>query len=114
MKKAQKVRAKLLQKCLLNIEKLIALKQTEFDAGQTGLQAYRARLIQSCLHMVINNQRNLIDAFECAAESQGFAAKWGGRMVRRWVASWIKTRELLKSELGHHTKVFSLLDDPEV
>jgi hypothetical protein len=40
--------------------------------------------------MVINNQRNLIDASEHAAESQGFAVKWGGRMARRWVASWIK------------------------
>lgn len=113
-KNAREVKAKILQKSLLDIEKLIASKRTAFDAGQAGLQAYRARTIQSCLHMVINNQRNLIDASERAAESQGFAAKWGGRMVRRWVASWIKTRDLPKSERGRHTKMFSLLDDPEV
>jgi len=41
----------------------------------------RARSIQNCLHMVVNNERRLIDAFERAAESQGFAVKWGGRMV---------------------------------
>ena len=64
--------------------------------------------------MVINNQQNLIDASEYAAESQGFAVKWSVRMVRRWVASWIKTRELPKSEQDRHTKVFLLLDDPEV
>ena len=113
-KKAREVRVKILQKSLLSIEKLIASKRTEFDAGQNGLQAYRTRSIQSCLHMVVNNHRNLIDASERAAESQGFAAKWGGRMVRQWVAHWIKTHELPKSERGRHTKVFSLLDDPEV
>ncbi|KAF8236655.1 hypothetical protein L208DRAFT_1525019 [Tricholoma matsutake] len=46
--------------------------------------------------------------------SQGFAAKWGRRMERQWVASWIKSGELPKSERGRHKKVFSLLDDPEV
>jgi hypothetical protein len=113
-KKAREARYQTLKEGLLDIEKLIASKQTEFDAGRNGLQAYRARSIQSCLQMVINNDRSLTDGSERAAESQGFAAKWGGRMVRRWVASWIKSRELPKSERGQHKKVFSLLDDPEV
>ncbi|KIL57128.1 hypothetical protein M378DRAFT_1031360 [Amanita muscaria Koide BX008] len=113
-KKAQEVRSQTLQKGLVDIEKLIASKRTEFDAGRNGLQAYRARSIRSCLHMVINNHRTLIEASERAAESQGFAARWGGRMVRQWIASWIKFRQLPKSERGRHTKVFSLLDDPEV
>jgi hypothetical protein len=64
--------------------------------------------------MVVNNQRHLIEASERAAESQGFAAKWGGRMVRQWVRIWIKHWDLPESEQGCHTKVFSLLDDPEI
>jgi hypothetical protein len=113
-KRAQEARLEALKKGLLDIEKLIASKKTKFDAGQNGLQAYRARSIQICLQMVINNNRKLIDASKCAAESQGFAAKWAGRMVRQWVASWIRYRELPKSERGRHKKVFSLLDDPKV
>lgn len=112
--KAREAHVNILKKCLLDIEKLIASKRTEFDAGRNGLQAYRARSIQSCLHMVVNNRRSFIHASECAAESQGFAAKWGGRMVRQWVGNWMKTRELPKSGRGRHTKVFSLLDDPGV
>jgi hypothetical protein len=103
-----------LKDVLHDIEKLIASKKTEFTAGANGLQSKRARSIQSCLYMVVNNDRCITDASERAAESQGFAARWGGRMVRQWVQVWIKSRELPKSNRGRHRKVFSLLDDPEV
>jgi len=68
------------------IDKLIASKKTHFEAGHNGLQAYQAQSIQSCLRMVVKKNRGLTDAAEQAAESHGFAAGWGGRMVRSWVA----------------------------
>ncbi|KAF8221070.1 hypothetical protein L208DRAFT_1382401 [Tricholoma matsutake] len=49
--KAQEAQSQILKKGLLDIEKLIASKQMEFDAGQNGLQAYHAQSIQSCLKM---------------------------------------------------------------
>lgn len=64
--------------------------------------------------MVVNNGRRVIEASEIAAESQGFARKWGGRLVRIWVRRWILWRELPVSLKGKHVKVFSLLDDPSV
>jgi len=103
-----------LRSVLIDIEKLVASKQTKFEAGHNSLQAYRARAIQSCLHMVVNNHRRSIDASERAAEGQGFAGKWGGRLVRTWVSRWLKSRELPESEKGCHGKVYSLLDAPEV
>ncbi|KIJ45003.1 hypothetical protein M422DRAFT_128168, partial [Sphaerobolus stellatus SS14] len=63
---------------------------------------------------MVKNGRKLMDASERAAESQGFAKNWGGRMVRSWVRLWIKSRELPTSKQGRHSKVFSLLDDPLV
>ncbi|KAJ7695321.1 hypothetical protein B0H14DRAFT_3530210 [Mycena olivaceomarginata] len=89
---AREHRAKALQSGLQDIEKLIASKRTAFDAGQNSLQAYRARAIQSHLQMVVRNKRKAIEASEIAAESQGFAPKWGGRMVRTWVGYWLKNQ----------------------
>jgi transposase len=103
-----------MEKGLQDIEKLIASKRAVFGAGQNGLQAYRARAIQSCLHMVVKNGQGLIEASECAAKSQGFAPSWSGRTVRQWVARWLKSCELPTSQRGRHQKVFSLLDDPNV
>ncbi|KAH9014353.1 hypothetical protein EDB83DRAFT_2529312 [Lactarius deliciosus] len=111
---AKQARSQELKDALLDIEKLITSQKTQFIAGANGLQSKRAHPIQNCLHMVVNNKRHLINASERAAESQGFAAKWGGWMVRQWVQIWIKSRELPKSKQGCHKKVFSLLDDPEV
>ena len=102
------------EKALTDIEKLIASKRQVFEAGKNGLQAYRSRAIQSCLHMVINKLHGLIDASQRAAESQGFAEKWGGRLVHQWVRRWIKERILPKSLRGHHVKVFLLLCDPAI
>jgi hypothetical protein len=49
------------------------------------MQAYHANPIQSHLWMVLNNSCKAIEASEIAAESQGFAQKWGGWFVWKWV-----------------------------
>jgi hypothetical protein len=99
---------------LMAIEKVIASKCDVFAAGRNGLQAYRAHSIQSCLWMMVKNDRGLLEASQRAAESQGFAENWGGRMVRKWVRTWVATRELLVSVRGWHTKTFTLLSDPTI
>ena len=62
----------------------------------------------------MKNGRSTQEAGECAAESQGFAPRWGGRQVRSWAKVWVAKRELPKSVRGSHAKVRSLLDDPMV
>jgi len=101
-------------KALEEIEKLLKLKKTEFSGGPHGLQAKRARAIQSHLSLVVRNKRNAIQASKMAAECHGFAAAWGGRQIRGWTRTWISQRALPSSLTGHHAKVFSLLDDPEI
>ena len=59
---------------LVEIEKLLMLKKTEFAGGRHGLQAKRARSIQSHLSLTIRNGRNTINASEMAVECHGFAA----------------------------------------
>src|SRR6202040_3538231 len=103
-----------LKLALRDIEKLLASRKTKFQAGNNGLQSYRARAIQSHLHMVVNRGRRGIDASEIAAESHGFAKKWGGRLVREWVRDWMKHRKLPESNRGQNLKVFTLLSDPAV
>lgn len=112
--KAQDERRALLQRGLVDIEKHIASKKTRFTAGREGLQAYRARAIQSYLHMVVKNGRKGIDASERASEVQGFSPKWGGRLVRQWVKRWLESRTLPESKRGQHIKSFSLLEDPTI
>ncbi|KAI5990947.1 hypothetical protein EDD15DRAFT_2169699 [Pisolithus albus] len=105
---------KALESALEDIEKLICSKKNVFDTGQHGLQAYRARAIQSYLWMVVHNKKRHVDASERAAESQGFSERWGGRMVRCWVKEWVKNRELPVSHRGRHTKTFSLYNNPAI
>jgi hypothetical protein len=83
--KAQEACQTALQKGLQAIKKLIKSKKTKFSAGRSRIQAYRANAIQSHLQMVLNNGCKAIEASEIAAESQGFAQKWGGHLVRKWV-----------------------------
>ena len=64
--------------------------------------------------MMAMNGRKQIDASECAAEAQGFAAKWGGRLVRAWGQNWLNRREFPPSKRGKHIKIFTLLEDPEI
>lgn len=111
---AKRARMAKFGEALMAIEKVIASKRDVFAAGRNGLQAYRARSIQSCLWMMVKNDRGLLEASQRAAESQGFAENWGGRMVRKWVRAWVATRELPVSARGRHTKTFTLLSDPTI
>jgi hypothetical protein len=96
------------------IEKLLKSKKTVFISGPSGLQAKRARTIQSYLALVVKRGHSSIDASECAAESHGFAPVWGGRQLRSWTRNWVSKRELPQSLAGRHAKVYSLLEDPMV
>jgi hypothetical protein len=99
---------------LVDIQKVIRSKRAVFAAGSTGLQSYRARAIESYLQMVVVNKRGCIEASERAAEAQGFAPKWGGRMVRVWAGRWLRARELPESMRGRNVKSFSVLQDPAI
>ncbi|KAJ6447533.1 hypothetical protein C8R45DRAFT_948485 [Mycena sanguinolenta] len=70
-------RAKILASSLTAINKLIASKKDVFHAGNGSLQSYRARSIQSHLHMAVKNQKGWKLASETAPKTQGFAIKWG-------------------------------------
>ena len=102
------------KQALRDIQKLLQSRKTQFQAGDKGLQSYRARTIESHLRMVVTNGRGSVEASQIAAESHGFARDWGGRQVREWVRDWIKHRELPESNRGRHVKVFTLLSDPAV
>jgi len=97
-----------------DLEKQINSARSNFDGGPNGLQARRARAIQSYLHMLVQNDRRKVEASERAAEAQGFAAQWGGRQVRSWAKLWIVARKLPESRRGAHIKLFTLLEDPEI
>ena len=99
---------------LMKIEKMLNMKESPFHGGHNGQQARRARAIHSYLHMLARNDRQRIDASERAAEAQGFAARWGGRMVRAWAEVWITRGELPPSKRGRHIKTSTLLEDPGV
>ncbi|KAJ7321244.1 hypothetical protein DFH08DRAFT_970114 [Mycena albidolilacea] len=109
---AAAARANILASALTAIDKVIASKKTVFHAGNASLQSYRARSIQSHLCMVVKNQKLWKLASEAAAEAQGFATKWGGRMVRKWTRNWISDRVIPESKIGKHGKSYSLYDDP--
>ncbi|KAJ3747056.1 hypothetical protein DFH05DRAFT_1377744, partial [Lentinula detonsa] len=111
---ARRTKCDALSMALKDIQKVIESKRIEFKAGEHGLQAYRARAIQSHLHMVVHNNRKWVDASERAAESQNFAAHWGGRMVRMWTRKWVDERTLPESRRGCHAKAFSFLEDPSI
>ncbi|KAJ6484122.1 hypothetical protein C8R45DRAFT_1099271 [Mycena sanguinolenta] len=87
--------ANILASSLTAINKLIASKKDVFHAGNASLQLYRARSIESHLHMVVKDQKGWKLASETAAEAQGFATKWGG-----------------VSKIGKHGKSYSLYNDP--
>ncbi|KZT08516.1 uncharacterized protein LAESUDRAFT_736015 [Laetiporus sulphureus 93-53] len=93
---AQEARHKERVKGLNAIEKLVNSKRYQF----------------SHLHMVIHNKRSGTEASKLAAESYGFAANWGGRLVHVWVWKWLESRELPESMKGRHVKSYTLLDDP--
>ena len=101
-------------KALQDIEHLIKSKKTVYVSGPQGLQARRTLAIQSHLRIVVKQQWFSIDASERAAESHGFAAVWGGQLLRSWTCEYTETRKLPVSKHGCHAKVFSLLKDPAI
>ncbi|KIY52118.1 hypothetical protein FISHEDRAFT_11391, partial [Fistulina hepatica ATCC 64428] len=105
---------KTLTSALHDLERLFKSKKTQFVSGREGLQAKRANAIRSYLLMVTKNGRGQVDASKRAAEAEGLARVWGGRMVRRWARIWIERRELPLSQKGRYPKIWSLLDDPIV
>lgn len=83
--KAKEERCALLQQDLMDIEKVIASKKTQFVSRYKGLQAYCARAIHSYLFIIVKNGRNGIEASERAAESKALLAKdLSDSGVRRW------------------------------
>jgi hypothetical protein len=102
---------KILEGALKDIEKHIRSRKTEFVGGSRGLQSYRAQVIESYLRLVVRKKYKGLPASETAAEAFGFAKKWDGRQVRRWVRSWLDNRNLPESDRGCHVKVRSLLED---
>jgi hypothetical protein len=111
---ARKNKRLILKSALVDIQKLIRSRRTNFEGGARGLQSYRAQAIESYLCLVVNGNQNGIPASETAAECLGFARAWGGRQVRRWVRIWTNNRDLPQSDRGCHVKVKSLLDDPMI
>ncbi|KZV70014.1 hypothetical protein PENSPDRAFT_632253 [Peniophora sp. CONT] len=101
-------------KALDAISKLIVSRKTKFQTGEHGLQARRARAIESCLHIVVKDKEKWTPASEKAAQANKFAPEWGGRLVRVWTKKWIKERSLPESDQGQHAKVLSIFDDPTV
>jgi hypothetical protein len=99
---------------LVAMDKLLNSKKTKFVAGARGLQARRALAIHSHLTLIVKSEQLVIEASEQAAESHGFARRWGGRQLRSWTRQWITKRQLPTSEIGQHRKVSSLLDDPVI
>jgi hypothetical protein len=89
-------------------------KKTCYVAGPDGLQARRTAAMETHLRLVIKNGQSLIDASEWAAESCGFANKWSGWQVCKWTHHYIQMRDLPRSLVGNHAKVYSLLSDPDI
>lgn len=112
--KKQKERERILREAFADLNKVNKSTKTKFVGGANGLQARRARAMASHLQLVTKNDRTFTVAADIAAESHGFARKWGGRQLRGWTRQWISDRELPKSIRGSHTKVRSLLDDPVI
>lgn len=79
---------------LKDIEKYIRYKTTKFVGGSRGLQSYRAQAIESYLQLVVHNNYKDVPASETSAEAFDFAKKWIGRQIRRWVRTWLDSRDL--------------------
>ncbi|KAJ7355202.1 hypothetical protein DFH08DRAFT_803251 [Mycena albidolilacea] len=72
-------------------------------------KAFSVLEMPACSH---TNQKPWRLASEAATEAQGFATKWGGRMVRKWTRNWITDCVIPESKIGKHGKSYSLHDDP--
>ena len=67
----------------------------------------------SYLQMVLKGTKG-INASEIAAQSFNFVKVHGGHDIWQWANEWIENEDLPTSQHGHHVKVSSLLDDPEI
>jgi len=99
---------------LLDMEKLLKLKSTDFVGGSSGFQAKWTRAIASYLALVVRKKYRPLVASQLAAETHGFAKMWGGRQIQSWARAWMSRRTLLLSLTGHHAKTYSLLSDPGI
>ena len=110
----KEVRQKECEVALKDLQKKIQLKKTKFISGQNGLQACQVAAVEMYLQFVVANGQLSQDASGHAAESWGFAPKWGRRQVHMWTRLWIRMREFPQSLIGQHAKIYLLLSNPEI
>ncbi|KIM72078.1 hypothetical protein PILCRDRAFT_93602 [Piloderma croceum F 1598] len=96
---AHKKKCSILKLVLVNIQKLIQLRRTNFKGGAQGLQSYCAQAIKSYLCLVVNGNQNSIPASETAAESLGFARTWGGQQLNKWAMNPQKLKDFTNQKL---------------
>lgn len=102
------------RRALHDLQKLMISRKTQFESGEHGLQARRARAIESCLHMMVQDKEKMMVASRIAARAHRFAEEWGSRLVRSWTQKWVKERSLPDSDRGQHAKIQSIFDDPVI
>ncbi|KAJ3984700.1 hypothetical protein F5890DRAFT_1411020 [Lentinula detonsa] len=109
--KRRKLNPDQIQSAFADITQHLKSAKSKPHAGSEGLEARRARAIQSTLHSMVNNRSSFVYASCIAAEAAMFAKDWGSRLVRRWVRDWINVRSLPQSNRGRHSKINSVLSD---
>jgi hypothetical protein len=100
------------KKGLDDLKKYIKSQKTTFEAGNNGLQAMRARAIQSYPHLIVQKGHKKVEVSEMSALTSGFAATTGGRLIRLWTKDWMIHCELPMSDRDWYVKVKSHLKDP--
>ncbi|KAF7305002.1 hypothetical protein MKEN_01215000 [Mycena kentingensis (nom. inval.)] len=87
----------------------------ELAGGHNGLLSKRLRSVESTLQLMLAGQKQgMMSASKIAVLAHGFSATSGLRLVRSWTQSWVRNRAIPASQRGHHSKVFSIFDDPAV
>ncbi|EJF60164.1 hypothetical protein DICSQDRAFT_63456, partial [Dichomitus squalens LYAD-421 SS1] len=112
--KAQDAAREARRKALVDMKKLLSSRKALLVGRASGLQAYQARAIQACLHLMDAEGQGMMAASEVAARANLFSRKWGARLVRKWTQAWVRTRMLPESQRGRHAKVMSVLAHPTV
>ncbi|TBU51723.1 hypothetical protein BD310DRAFT_953119 [Dichomitus squalens] len=112
--KAQDAAREACRKALVDMKKLLSSRKALLVGRASGLQAYQARAIQACLHLMDAEGQGMMAASEVAARANLFSRKWGARLVRKWTQAWVRTRTLPESQRGRHAKVMSVLAHPTV
>lgn len=101
---------------LEDLGRVMRSKKTTWEGGGSeGLQARRMRAVQSCLFMVAEKGRGMMEASKAAAEAQRFKGDWNpARLVRLWTRAWVDEREMPESKKGAHAKAYTLLSNPTI